>query len=171
MRRDDLPKGLASNEDKRVWDVLCVGIAVGVVVWGAVGAWTAITVGNYPWNKWIPFANGARVALPAVVCAAVLALLTALPYRRGQSVASSVTLLLAGIGLLLLPRIASDLAPEIQGNGRHANEDIWAILRCWIVGIPVLLAGLLRSAFFLVNLGHGGQREEALPGSSRLTSD
>ncbi|MET7336021.1 hypothetical protein [Nonomuraea sp. NPDC005650] len=208
MRREDLPKDIASNQDQRVWDVLCIGIAVGVVVWGAVGAWTAITVGNYPWNKWIPFANGAskgvvlgvlaaaavlivsvrgfrtgwrwsvfistfiggsllgtmqdlrgapapalyfaeplsderwygttmllhwagKVALPAVVSAVALTLLTARPYRRGQSVSSGATLLFAGIALLLLPVIASHLAPEVQGNGQHANEGAWATIRCW----------------------------------------
>ncbi|MGI5489383.1 hypothetical protein [Microtetraspora malaysiensis] len=227
MRRKGSPKDIARNQDERVWDVLCVGIAVGVVAWGAIGAWTAITVGNYPWNKWIPFANGAskgvilgllaataslivsvrgfrtgwrwpvfitafiggsllgtvqdllgapapavyfaeplpderwygttmllhwagKVALPAVVCAVALTLLTARPYRWGQSVASSATLLFAGIALLLLPEIASALAPDIQGNGQHVNEGPWASIRCWIVAIPVLMAGLVRLALCLV---------------------
>lgn len=217
MRRKDLP------DDKRVWDVLCVGIAVGVVAWGAIGAWTAIAVGNYPWNKWIPFANGAskgvvlgliaaaaslvvsakgfrtgwrwsvfiiafiggsllgtvkdllgapapavyfaeplsderwygttmlshwsgKVALPAVVCAVTLTLLAARTYRPRQSIASSAALVLAGVALLLLPLVASTLAPEIQGNGQHANEGALAGIRCWIIGVPVLMAGLIRLA-------------------------
>lgn len=208
--------------DQRLWDVLCAGIAVGVVVWGAIGAWTAITVGNYPWNAWIPFTDGAskgavlgllaaacliastrgfqtgwrwyvviavfaggslpgtvrdllgapapavyyaeplsderwygttmllhwagKVALPAVVCAVVLTLLAARPYRPRQSIASSATLFFAGVALLLLPMIASALAPDIQGNGAHANEGAGAAMRCWAVGIPVLMAGLVRLA-------------------------
>ncbi|QFY11803.1 hypothetical protein GBF35_39185 [Nonomuraea phyllanthi] len=62
MRRENRRIDIAINHDERVWDVLCVGIAVGVVAWGAVGAWTAITVGNYPWNEWIPFGNGSARA-------------------------------------------------------------------------------------------------------------
>ncbi|MFD2356239.1 hypothetical protein ACFSTC_53690 [Nonomuraea ferruginea] len=56
---------------------MCVGIAVGVVSWGAVGAWTAVTVGNYPWNKWIPFAYGATkgVLLGLLAAAGALAVL------------------------------------------------------------------------------------------------
>lgn len=223
MRRKDLPKDIARNQNEHVRDVLCVGIAVGVVVWGVIGAWTAITVGNYPWNKWIPFANGAskgailgllaalisliasakgfrsgwhwsvfvtafiggsllgtmrdllgapapavyfaetlsderwygttmllhwagKVALPAVVCAVILTLHAARPYQSGQSIASSMTLFFAGVTLLLLPVIASTFAPEIQGNGQHANEGSWAGMRCWAVGIPVLMAGLVRWA-------------------------
>ncbi|GAA3246537.1 hypothetical protein [Nonomuraea helvata] len=223
MRRKDLSKDTVRDQDERIWDVLCVGIAVGVVAWGAIGAWTAIAVGNYPWNKWIPFANGAskgvvlgllvataslivsakglrtgwrwsvfilalvggsllgtvqdlrgapapalyfaeplsderwygttmllhwsgKVALPAVVCAVALTLLAARPYRPRQSIASSAALVFAGVTLLLLPVIASDLAPEIRGNGQHANEGVWAGTRCWFVGIPVLMAGLVRFA-------------------------
>ncbi|MGW0589678.1 hypothetical protein [Streptosporangium sp. NPDC002607] len=216
------------TERERVRDLLSVAIAVGVLAWGAIGAWTAITVGNYPWNKWIPFANGAskgvvlgilaavavvivsakgfrtggrwvvfisafigggllgtlrdlrgaptpvlyfaeplsderwygttmllhwagKVALPAVVCAVPLTLLAARPYRRGQSIASSTALVLAGIALLLLPVIASNLAPETQGNGEHVNSDVWAFLRCWIVGIPALAVGLLRMLSLLIS--------------------
>ncbi|GGQ27047.1 hypothetical protein [Streptosporangium pseudovulgare] len=216
------------TERERVRDLLCVAIAIGVVAWGAIGAWTAITVGNYPWNKWIPFANGAskgvvlgmlaavavvivsakgfrtgwrwavfisafigggllgtlrdlqgapdsvlyfaeplsderwygttmllhwagKVALPAVVCAVVLTLLAARPYRQGQSIASSAALILAGIALLALPVVASSLAPEIQGNGEQVNAGIWAGLRCWIIGIPVLVVGLLRTLFLLIS--------------------
>ncbi|MET7330473.1 hypothetical protein [Nonomuraea sp. NPDC005650] len=42
---------------------------------GAVGAWTAITVGNYPWNKWIPFANGAGKGVILGLLAATASLL------------------------------------------------------------------------------------------------
>lgn len=42
-----------------VRDLLAAGIAEGILVWGAVGAWTAATVGNYPWNAWVPIAYGA----------------------------------------------------------------------------------------------------------------
>jgi hypothetical protein len=229
MRREDLSKDIARNSDNRIYDVLCVGIVVGIVAWGAVGAWTAITVGNYPWNTWIPFANGAskgvvlgllsataslvvvamgfpirwrwsvfilafiggsllgtvqdlrgapapalyfaeplsderwygttmllhwagKVALPAVVCAVALTLLTARSYRRRQSVASSAALLIAGVALLLLPTIAEHLAPEVQGNGQHANEGVYAGIRCWIIGFPVLLTGLIRFAFLLARV-------------------
>ncbi|MBB5962972.1 hypothetical protein [Planomonospora venezuelensis] len=211
-------------QTERIRDVLSVGIAVGVLMWGAVGVWTAFTVGNYPWNKWVPFANGAskgvvlgmlaavgvaillgdgsrvgwrwavfisaligggllgtvrdllgpptpavyfkepisderwygpvmllhwtgKVMLPAAVCATVLTLLVARPYRRGQSVMASAALVLAGAMLLLLPVIASMLAPEIQGNGEHTNEGIEAGIRCWIVGAPVLFVGILRTSF------------------------
>ncbi|GAT69004.1 hypothetical protein PS9374_04669 [Planomonospora sphaerica] len=216
------------TERERVRDLFSVAIAVGVLAWGAVGAWTAVTVGNYPWNKWIPFANGAskgvvlgvlaatavavvsakgfrtgwrwavftgafigggllgtlrdlqgapasvlyfaeplsderwygttmllhwagKVALPAAVCALVLTLLAARPYRPGQSTASSTALVLAGIALLLLPVIASSLAPDPQGNGEHVNADIWAFLRCWAVGLPVSAVGLLRVLFLLLS--------------------
>jgi len=222
------------REDHHVRDVLCIGIVVGVVTWGAVGAWTAVTVGNYPWNTWIPFANGAtkgvvlgllaaaaslivsarglrtgwrwsvftlafiggsllgtvrdllgapapalyfaeplpderwygatmllhwagKVALPAVVCAAALTLLTARPYRPRQSIASSAALFVAGVTLLLLPMIASALAPEVQGNGQHANEGVWAGIRCWLVGIPVMITGLVRLA--LLQAGRSGARQ------------
>ncbi|MGW0803974.1 hypothetical protein [Nonomuraea sp. NPDC002799] len=90
-----------------------------------------------------------KVALPAVVCAAALTLLTARSYRRRQSVAAGVTLLFSGIALLLLPVIASYLAPEVQGNGQHVNESAYAGIRCWIIGIPVLTAGMFRFAFLL----------------------
>ncbi|NRQ36303.1 hypothetical protein HII36_31380 [Nonomuraea sp. NN258] len=221
MRQQDLAMDTARTPNARIHDVMCVGIAVGVVAWGAIGAWTAITVGNYPWNQWIPFANGAskgaflglfaalislialapgfrngwrwavfiaafiggslwgtvkdlqgapapvlyfaeplsdeqwygttmllhwagKIALPAVVCAAILTLLAARPYRSGQSIAAAAALLCAGVALLLLPVIASAIAPEAQGNGQHTNEGFLAGLRCWAVGIPVLLTGLVR---------------------------
>ncbi|GAA4533296.1 hypothetical protein [Nonomuraea ferruginea] len=221
----------ARARDSRVWDLLCVGIAVGVVSWGAVGAWTAVTVGNYPWNKWIPFAYGAtkgvllgllaaagalavlrtgrrlpvfvlafvgggllgtvrdllgppapmlyfsdplpaerwywtttmllhwagKVALPAVVCAAALTLLAARPYRPRQSTAAGAALLLAGFALLLLPTIASSLAPEIQGNGEHTNQEVWAFLRCWALGMPVLAAGAVRFSSHLAGRGRAGR--------------
>ncbi|MFI7422744.1 hypothetical protein [Nonomuraea sp. NPDC049684] len=239
MRRKDLPEDIARNQDGRVWDVLCVGIAVGVVAWGAIGAWTAITVGNYPWNKWIPFANGAskgaflgllaalislipsakgfrngwrwtvfvaafiggsllgtvqdllgapapavyfmdalsdeqwygmtmllhwagKVALPAVVCAVILTTLAGRPYRPRQSIAFSAALFLAGVTLLLLPVIASTLAPEIQGNGQHANEGPWAGMRCWAVGIPILMSGLVRWALLRASREHPREGDHAV---------
>ncbi|MFI6449984.1 hypothetical protein ACIBF6_00370 [Streptosporangium amethystogenes] len=156
---------------------MSIGIATGVLIWGAVGAWTAVTVQNYPWNKWVPFANGAskgvllglfaavgvaialaggsrtgwrwavfsgaligggligtirdllgppapavyfeepipderwygttmllhwtgKVVLPALVCAVILTLLVARPYRRAQSVLAGAALALAGVALL-----------------------------------------------------------------------
>lgn len=225
------------TESARVRDVLSIGIAVGVLAWGVIGAWTAVTVGNYPWNKWVPFANGAskgvvlgmfaavgvslvlagrsragwrwavfigaligggligtirdllgppspavyfkesisdeqwygttmllhwtgKVVLPAIVCAVALTLLVARPYRREQSVLASAALVLAGVALLLLPMIASALAPEIQGNGEHVNEGFWAGVRCWIAGIPVLAVGILR--MFLLRTGRHGARTEQM---------
>jgi hypothetical protein len=99
-----------------------------------------------------------KVALPAIVCAGALALLTARPYRPRQSIASSATLFFAGVTLLLLPVIASALAPEVQGNGQHANEGSWAGIRCWIVGIPVLMPGLVRLALLQASRWGAWQR-------------
>ncbi|GAA0841004.1 hypothetical protein ACFQVD_39530 [Streptosporangium amethystogenes subsp. fukuiense] len=222
---------------ERVRDVLSIGIAVGVPIWGAVGAWTAVTVQNYPWNQWVPFANGAskgvllgllaavgvatvladgsrpgwrwavfscaligggllgtirdllgpptpavyfedsipderwygttmllhwtgKVVLPAVVCAVILTLLVARPYRRAQSVLAGAALALAGVALLLLPMIASALAPEVQGNGQHVNEGFKAGLLCWVLGIPVLAVGMLRT--FSLRTGRRGARTERM---------
>ncbi|MCK2214800.1 hypothetical protein MF672_013500 [Actinomadura sp. ATCC 31491] len=221
------PRPPALDRDRRIWDLLCAGVAAGALAWGAVGAWTAATVRNYPWNAWIPFADGTakgvvlgllattaalavlppanlsatrrwavlagafvggsllgtardlngppdpvlyfaeplpderwygttmllhwagKVAAPAACCAVVLTLLAARPYRPRQSFAASLALLLAGVALLLLPVIAGALAPEVQGNGRHVNEGPLAGLRCWAVGVPVLLAGLIRTGALL----------------------
>ncbi|MFI6297787.1 hypothetical protein ACIBEJ_39775 [Nonomuraea sp. NPDC050790] len=217
------PPYVVSRQDRRVLDVVSVGVTVGVVCWGAVGAWTALTTMNYPWNVWIPFANGAskgallgllaaaavlvvsikgfpagwrwsvlvvafiggalwgtirdllgppapavsfleplsgerwygatmllhwigKVAAPAAVCAVVLTLVAGRPYRKAQSVAAGAALMAAGLALVLLPVIATMLVPEVTGNGEHANEGVWAQLRCWVVGIPVFLAGLVRFA-------------------------
>lgn len=169
----------ARDRDSRVWDLLCVGIAVGIVSWGAVGAWTAITVGNYPWNKWIPFAYGATkgVLLGLLAAAGALAVL-----RTGRRLPVFVLAFVGG-GLLgtvrdllgppapmlyfldplpaerwywttmLLPTIAAALAPEIQGNGRHTNEGVWAYLRCWGLGMPVLAAGAVRFSAHLAGRG------------------
>ncbi|MEV4751812.1 hypothetical protein AB0K21_36120 [Streptosporangium sp. NPDC049248] len=222
---------------ERIRDVLSIGIAVGVLIWGAVGAWTAVTVQNYPWNQWVPFANGAskgvllgllaavgvavalaggsrtgwrwavfigaligggllgtirdllgppapavyfeesipderwygttmllhwtgKVVLPAVVCAVILTLLVARPYRRAQSVLAGAALALAGVALLLLPVIASALAPEVQGNGEHVNKGFKTGLICWIVGIPVLAVGMLRT--FSLHTGRHGARTERM---------
>ncbi|GAA2298451.1 hypothetical protein GCM10010149_54000 [Nonomuraea roseoviolacea subsp. roseoviolacea] len=249
MRPEDHPIDVATDRDTRVWDVMCAGVAAGVVAWGAIGARTALTVGNYPWNKWIPFANGAskgvllgllaaacvllvsllaaplvsagalrtgwrwtvftgafiggglvgtvrdllgapapvlyfaeslsderwygttmllhwagKVALPAVACAATLTLLAALPYRRGQSLAASAALMVAGLALLLIPLIATALAPEMQGNGRHADEGFLATVRCWVVGVPVSLIGFVR----LVLLSTSGRQLRSGPRTAHM---
>jgi hypothetical protein len=63
---------------------LCIGIAVGVIVWGAVGAWTAGTVGNYPWNKWIPIADGAgKGVVLGLLAAAASLIVSAKGFRTG----------------------------------------------------------------------------------------
>ncbi|MGW4421722.1 hypothetical protein [Streptosporangium sp. NPDC004631] len=209
-------------ESERVKDVLSLGIAIGIVTWGAVGAWTALTVENYPWNQWVPFAYGAskgvvlgmlaavgativlngrhrngwrwavfvsaliggsfmdtlrdlagpparalyfepripderwywttmlshwtgKVILPAIVCAIALALLVARPYRKQQSILIGAALTLGSIALLLLPVICSVLAPEIQGSGGHTDWSFSAFARCWGLGIPLLIIGMLRT--------------------------
>ncbi|MER7368276.1 hypothetical protein [Nonomuraea wenchangensis] len=220
------PAALPGDRDMRVWDVLCAGTTLGVLAWGAVGAWTAATIDTYPWNAWIPFPVGAAkgavlgllaaaavlavlpkgprlgrsgpafcaafvggslpgtartvlaasadpahlmallphwagtVALPAVACAAALAVLAGRPYRPGQSIAAGATLALAGGALVLVPVLASALAPEIRGNGGHANEGPLAILLCWSVGLPVLFAGLVRWGLLLRRRAGGGRPAE-----------
>ncbi|NAS24163.1 hypothetical protein GT755_21020 [Herbidospora sp. NEAU-GS84] len=204
----------------RIGNLLATGIASGAAAWGAVGAWTALTVGNYPWNQWIPFANGvskgvvlgllaggaAAVAAatgartwivfltafaggvwhgtyndvqgspapiiyyvpampadewfgttmlvhwatkevpPAVVCAAAITLLAARGHRRAQSIGAGSALVLTAIALFLIPVIAADLAPTVQGNGQHVNQGAYAHLRCWFIALPVLVAGARRLA-------------------------
>lgn len=65
----------------RIGNLLAVGIAAGVVAWGAVGVWTAATVGNYPWNQWIPFTNGLSKGVFLGLMAAFAAVI---PIARGS---------------------------------------------------------------------------------------
>ncbi|MGA4995074.1 hypothetical protein [Nonomuraea bangladeshensis] len=97
------------------------------------------------------------VALPAAACAVALAVLAGRPYRPGQSVAAGAALAVAGGALVLVPAIASVLAPEVQGNGGHANEGPLAMMFCWSIGLPVLFAGLVR--WGLLRSSSSGRRE------------
>ncbi|MBX6384146.1 MAG: hypothetical protein IRZ07_14440 [Microbispora sp.] len=46
-------------KSRRVRDLLAAGIAIGILIWGVVGAWVAATVNNFPSNVWVPIAYGA----------------------------------------------------------------------------------------------------------------
>ncbi|SET58433.1 hypothetical protein [Nonomuraea wenchangensis] len=146
------PAALPGDRDMRVWDVLCAGTTLGVLAWGAVGAWTAATVETYPWNAWIPFPVGAAkgAVLGLLAAAAVLAVLPKGP-RLGRSGPAFCAAFAGG---------ASALAPEIRGNGGHANEGPLAILFCWSVGLPVLFAGLVRWGLLLGRRAGGGRPAE-----------
>ncbi|MFI6994299.1 hypothetical protein [Nonomuraea wenchangensis] len=80
--------------------------------------------------------------------------------RPAQGAAAGAALALAGGALVLVPVLASALAPEIRGNGGHANEGPLAILLCWSVGLPVLFAGLVRWGLLLRRRAGGGRPAE-----------
>ncbi|WP_062438925.1 hypothetical protein [Herbidospora daliensis] len=204
----------------RIGNLFATGIAAGVVAWGAVGAWTALTVDNYPWNQWIPFTNGltkgvvlgmfaagaaviaaalragtwgvfltaftggvwrgtykdlkgapdailyfedpmpdsewfgttmlvhwvTKEVSPALVCAGAITLLAVRAHRRTQTIGAGAVLVLTVVVLCLAPVVASDLAPPVQGNGQHVNQGAVAAFRCWLIALPLLVAGARRLA-------------------------
>jgi len=90
-------------------------------------------------SEWLTY-----TVLPALGCALVLAVGVLVSVRSSQRGSVGwAALAVVGVGLLLLPFLATAGLPAPEGNGRDVNESAWACIVVWAAGLSVLVSSMV----------------------------